>query len=611
MLQVFTVLRRALSSSPRSSSSSSWPGSRRAPWIAGLTLALLGCTGSPTPHQGAPLSPGASRDDEAIEAAERDYFKMIVEESPETATALGVHESEDRLDDYSAHGFEAHQARLRKMLDDLHTRFHPGTQASLVHQTDLKLLEGSLIVQARGFALRRPDQTQPDVYLSPLNTLYLMIARDYAPAATRARGILARLAALPAVLTEGQKNLRTPPKLWTEIAQERVASSGAFLDDLSRFLHEALPQEATLIDGRIAAARAALMGFDKFLREDLMPRSTGSYVAGREFFDLHLKYDAFVTLTPDDLARLAHGWIDELQGELQTLAHQLDPSAKGWPEVVSTIQGKHPKADKLLDAYRAEVKRAREFLVQKGAVPFPVPDELSVVETPAFERSTISAAYDQPPPFDTSSRGLFYVTPVDTSASAADQEAMLRENDFGDIVDTVVHEAYPGHHLQLSFARQHPSLIRKITGTDVFAEGWGLYSEALMGELGYYTPEQHMMQLQWALVRATRVLLDVGLHTGTLSYEDAVKMLTDQVHLERPLAISEAKRYTEEPTQPMSYMLGEKLLLKLRERYQAKHGASATLLDFHREVLTHGTLAPGLLSLEILGEPLSLTAPPK
>jgi uncharacterized protein (DUF885 family) len=204
------------------------------------------------------------------------------------------------------------------------------------------------------------------------------------------------------------------------------------------------------------------------------------------------------------------------------------------------------------------------------------------------------------------------VTPVDPKATAAQKEQMLREHDHGDQVDTVVHEAYPGHHLQLSFARTFPSLIRKMSdakraaviGQDVFAEGWGLYAEELMNELGYYTDEERLMQLEWTLVRAARVMIDVGLHTRGMTFDDAVKMLTDRVHLERTLALSEVKRYTETPTQPLSYLVGRERILAMRERYRARASAGADagasfLKAFHTEVLSHGTMAPGLVEHEI------------
>src|SRR5262249_44023971 len=163
------------------------------------------------------------------------------------------------------------------------------------------------------------------------------------------------------------------------------------------------------------------------------------------------------------------------------------PKAKGWPEITARLKAKHPSAEDLLGAYKKEVARARAFLGEKDAVSFPPGDDLEVIDTPPFMRSTVTAAYDQPPPFDAQmTKGFFFVTPVAKALPKAKQEEMLRENDWADIVDTSVHEAFPGHHLQLSFARRCPSLVRRALDRAIFSEGWALYSEELMAELGYY-----------------------------------------------------------------------------------------------------------------------------
>jgi uncharacterized protein (DUF885 family) len=256
---------------------------------------------------------------------------------------------------------------------------------------------------------------------------------------------------------------------------------------------------------------------------------------------------------------------------------------------------------------RPDSSRARRFLADKDVVPFPPGDDCEVAETPPFLRSTTTASYEPAPPLDPQTRGFFYVTPVDPAMSREQREQMLRENDHADQVDTVVHETYPGHHLQLSFARGYPSLVRKmidgkraaVIGESVFAEGWGLYAEELMSELGYYTDEERLMQLEWTLVRAARVMIDVALHTRGMTFEEAVKVLTDKVHLEHELAVSEVKRYTMSPTQPLSYLVGRERILAMRERFKQRAGSAFSLKAFHTELLSHGTIAPGLVEHEI------------
>jgi uncharacterized protein (DUF885 family) len=285
---------------------------------------------------------------------------------------------------------------------------------------------------------------------------------------------------------------------------------------------------------------------------------------------------------------------------MTALAKKIDPAAKDWAAVAKKIKGKHPAAPELLASYKKEVSRAREFLVQKDVVSFPPGETLDVIDTPAFMRATTSAAYDPAPAFEErGAKGFFFVTPVEKSLPAQKQEEMLRENDFADIVDTSVHEAYPGHHLQLSFARTNPSKARRAFSHAIFEEGWGLYSEELMAELGYYDDEQRLIQLEWTLVRAARVIIDVGLHVGDMTYEQAVKMLTDEVHLERALAVSEARRYTEDPTQPSAYLIGREKILELRERAKQRDGAKFSLKAFHTDLLGRGSIPPSLAAKEM------------
>ncbi len=554
----------------------------------------------------APPAPAANADDAAIAKAEQAYLDLLVEISPETATSLGLHAKDTELDDKSAEGVLRDAAREETMLRDLDARF-ANVHASPEARTDLAILKSTLEIDV---ALRRRVKAhlrEPDVYASPMNAIFWMLSREYAPPEERAQKALTRIEKIPALLAVAQKNLsanpKEVPKLWVEVGVESASGAKGFFDEQRPILEKALPGEKKRIGETLKKAVDAYVAYVAFLKKDLLPKASGDYAVGADLFSVLLRKNYFLD---EDAAALEARGRDVFQKtvkELDAVAHRIDPKAKSWADVTAKVKGHHPKADDLVASYKNEVMRARKYLVDKDAVAFPPGDECVVIETPIFQRSTIgSAAYDQPPPFDAVTKGFFFVTPVDKTLSLAKQEAMLREDDHGDQVDTAVHEAYPGHHLQLSFARLHPSLIRKATGPAIFAEGWALYAEELMNELGYYTDEERLMQLEWTLVRAARVILDVGLHTKGMKYDEAVKVLTDEVHLERPLAESEVKRYTEQPTQPLAYLVGREMIFRMRARYEKKMGPKYSLKAFHTEVLGHGTIAPGLLEREIFHE---------
>lgn len=533
--------------------------------------------------------------------AAQEYLDLVVELFPERATALGLHARDGELEDRTIAGEDRAIEREEAMLESLRKRFDGGHRLkSPTARTDLALLVSELETDVRVKRVVRPLQRDPSVYIDPLQSIFHLGARDFAPAPERARHALSRIEKLPKVLADGRENLLNPPKIWTEIAIEKSASAKTFLESQRAFLLAALPDERARIDAALAAANAAFADYKKFLETVVLKRSNGRFAAGRELFEFLLAHETFVDKSPDDLRALGEKVFAETEAQMKAVAKRIDPSATDWPPVAARIKSKHPKADELLAAYEKEVARARAFLVKNDVVEFPPGDDLDVVETPAFERNVITAAYDRPPPFDAkTSKGFFFVTPVDTSAPKSRQEEMLRENDWADIVNTSVHEAYPGHHLQLSLARRHPSLVRRAIDRAIFAEGWALYSEELMNELGYYDDEQRLIQLEWTLVRAARVIIDVGLHVHDMSVADAVKLLTDRVHLEKPLAVSEVKRYTSTPTQPLSYLVGRQMILDLRERARARDGAGFSLKRFHAELLSHGTIPPGLIAGEM------------
>lgn len=586
-----------------------------------LGLSAAGCAAGPStvdapaaasaPHvasappavASAPLPPAVDpqRDDAAIAQAGKDYVALLVKHSPETATTLGIHDRDTELDDRSPEATARMIAESEAMLAALEKRF-ASVSASPEARVDLEILRGSLSVTVRSWKELDPLARSPDLYASPQNALFLMMAREYAPAAERAKNVLARMDKLPEVIAHAKRNLKSPPKVWTQVGIEMAEGAAAFFDEQEKPLSRALPGEEKRVKATVAAAKKAYADYARFLTKEVLPRSSGSFAVGKPFFDFLLRDGAF--LSEDSAAVLAIGKrvLAATSAQMTEVAKRIDPKAKGWQEVHARVKAHHPTAKELLPSYRREVARARAFLVQKDVVPFPPGDDCEVIETPPFLRSTVSAAYDQPPPLDAGTKGFFFVTPVDPKLPAKKQEAMLREHDQGDLVDTSVHEVYPGHHLQLSFARRHPSLLRKVTGPAIFAEGWALYTEELMAELGYYTDEERLMQLAWTLVRAARVVIDVGLHTDGMTFEQAVKILVDEVHLEEPLALSEVKRYTMTPTQPLSYLIGREMIFALRDRYKAREKESFSLKKFHTELLTRGTIAPGLLAREMFPE---------
>ena len=270
-------------------------------------------------------------------------------------------------------------------------------------------------------------------------------------------------------------------------------------------------------------------------------------------------------------------------------------NGKHWRDVVERLRADHLDGAALVGAYAREMERARTFVEQRGLAPIP-DGRLDVVPTPAFMRPLIPfAAYHSPGPYSRDRTGWFYVTVPDPALPPAKQERILRDHCRWELAATALHEGYPGHHLQFVHAQAQASDVRKNIWTPVTVEGWALYCEDMMGEEGFYrTEEEQLFQRLHLLWRAVRILLDVGLHTRGMSFDESVERLT-ALGMDRTNAEAEVRRYCAEPAYAMCYAVGRRELLKLREEYRVARGGDFTLRQFHDAVLRYGGLPVTLI----------------
>jgi uncharacterized protein (DUF885 family) len=325
-------------------------------------------------------------------------------------------------------------------------------------------------------------------------------------------------------------------------------------------------------------------------------RNGMSFSIGRELFDFKLKTEHLLSYDTESLLAFGEGAVRETIAALERTAREIDPS-ESWVSLVEALRIDHPPESTLLAEYRRGVDEARRFVVERNLVTMPAEDRLDVIETPAFLRPTVPyAAYMPPGPFDRGQRGLYYVTPINPQLASDERaEQLLGHNRYAMLL-TNVHESYPGHHLQLLIANEARSIVRKLLENTVLIEGWALYCEQLVLDEGMTTdPRVRLFQLKDQLWRACRVVIDVKVHTGRMTFDEAVEMLVGVAYLERPSAIGEARRYTQSPTQPMSYLTGKHQIMELREREKRRLGAQFDLRAFHDRLLSYGSIPVSLV----------------
>ena len=515
---------------------------------------------------------------------------------PVAATIAGVPQYDHQLGDVTAAGW----AKRREFAEGWLARVEALQTADLgaAQLIDRELLLADLRGERAlaGFERWRRD---PGIY-SDLVTrgAYYALLRENAPIEERLAVLAERLAQAPAALDAGRANLDptlVPPE-WVAIAA-RTAPAGA------RFLRDQLPRSVpdTALGravGRtiVPVAEAAALALDRYaawLRSDLEPAARGSFAIGRDAYEALLKEKELLPYDSPTLGAFGEELFAETEAKLVAAAKEMGDD--DWRDSIARLREDHPSEGDLVATYRAEMQRSREAVRVAQLATTPYGEDLVVEEMPDFQRTTYPyAAYIAAPPFAASRLGRFWVTLPDADDDDRTRRDRLEGHPRAGIAVIACHEGYPGHHLQLTVAADHASLARRSIRSNLVVEGWGLYVEELMTELGYLDqPDTALLRLKDLLWRAARVVVDVGLATGEMSFDEAVAYMVDRAKLEPPNAIAEVRRYTLNPTQPSSYALGRQSILDLRARARAK-GWGMRL--FHDRILGAGSLPPALLA---------------
>jgi uncharacterized protein (DUF885 family) len=512
---------------------------------------------------------------------------------PTLATAVGVHTHDGELDRYDAASLAVRARQSRDYLE-LFERITPRDTGEAL---DLELVTNQLRWQLYELTEVGTHQRNPGLYLeAPLSALYLMAVRDYAPAAERALAAAERMAALPAALADARENLTRVAPVFTETAIAMARSGLALFQgllplNLGSALEDDLAQFARW-ESALRGAETALTAFATWLEEEVAPRAPHDFAVGPAAFETRIRYLHGLPYTADELLQYGEALKEETGAALDDVAREID-AGRGWREIAESLKDDHPPASELIAAYAEQMRRARHFVEAHDLVGIPAGESLEVIATPEFLRPLIPyAAYIPPAPFEVDQRGLFFVTLPEEPAESA-----LRDHPRDGIPVTALHEAYPGHHLQLTWANRTGSTPRRVFWTSVFAEGWALYCEEMMWEQGFYAdPRERLLQLKDLFWRACRVIVDVGLHTRGWSTAEATSYLVQEAGLEPVNAEVEVRRYCAEPTQPMSYAVGKREIMRLRDRWRTNRGPDAPIREFHDHLLAWGTIPPPLVA---------------
>jgi uncharacterized protein (DUF885 family) len=540
-----------------------------------------------------------------IPTSERPFDRLAVELAehyftgdPGFASALGLTEYDELLPDMSAGAVAARERADDAWSDRL------GSLGDTDLRPEERLDRDLALMVLRGRAVLRDWadwRRSPDLYASPaLSGVFTLLLNRLRPEPEVAQAVAARLRATPELLAAGRTNL--DPDLAHPALLRRgigMVSAGAAY---ARSVAGEIGDEAGR--GEVAAAgEIAARAFDEFAAHltGLAERATGDWAIGEARYDALLRGAEGLGYGARELRERGQAEYDELSVDMSRRARDLR-GHDDWRKVLDELNADHPATpEEMLELYREATAAARAFCVEHQLVS--MPDETcQVLPAAPFTRSMIAVAHClQPPPFARSAAntGYFFVPYPPDGASAEEVDERLAGNNRHIAWPVAVHEAYPGHHWHFAWLAANTRgggtrPLRSILASSYFVEGWGLYTEDLLREQGFYrTPEQELAQRQARIFRAARVVVDTSLHLGEMTVDEATEFISGKVGQSPETARAEVLRYCAWPTQASSYLTGALEIARMRQRWLDE--ARGSLCDFHDRAAGSGQLPISLV----------------
>jgi len=551
-----------------------------------------------------------------FEKVSDEYFDQVYfHYGPTNGTLAGYHQYDAQLEDYSRKSIDAEIAALKSFEKRIEAIRPDEDAADFVPRSDREIVLANIRSSLLTLETIRPWEKNADNYSGTCaNGAFTLMERKFASPDDRLHSLVAREKQMPALLAAARVNLKNPPRIYTEIAIEQLP------DIVSFFEHDVPLAFADAKDPALkaefaqtnAAVIAALNGYLGWLKTDLLPQSNGDFRIGAETFSKKLEYDEMVDLPLDKLLEIAWTDMRKNQEHFRQVAKELEPD-KTPGAVLEELGENHPAPDQLLNAFRATFDGLTSFIRTHHIVTIPSDVRPIVEETPPFMRATTQASMDTPGPFEThATEAYFNVTLPDPSMTPAQVDGYMHSFNVGTVISTAVHEAYPGHYIQFLWLPQAPSRVRKLLGANTDIEGWAHYTEQMMLDEGYGQPGAgakdgreskflRLGQLQDALLRNARFVVGIEMHTGKMSFDEAVAFFQKEGYQSKETAVVETKRGAGDPTY-LYYTLGKLEIMKLREDMKKKQGAAFSLEEFHNNFLKQGFPPIKIVREALLGD---------
>jgi uncharacterized protein (DUF885 family) len=561
-----------------------------------LAISLLGVS----------LAQETSVEDARLATRFQEWLDDQCKRHPMFATYLGNHDYDHELDDLSPKARAEDIEHDKRVLAELQQQIDL-KKLSRNAQIDLEIWQHFLEYRVWQAANSDDFANDPRVYLTyASDSVFTLLTQSTLPKHRNVENAAKRVSKIPDVVQAAKQSIDKPPKILTEIAIKRTDGAIAFYEsDIFKLTDESPQLSAMQVPCRSAVA--SLKDYKKFLEQEVLPRSQGDWRIGKDKFSRKLELELDAGLTSDEVIQAANAEADRVEREMYYVAKQLWHSLfagqtlppddqQGRRETIRKVLGQlgkeHGKPETLVEDAQKTVAAIKEMITGKKILTLPDPDQCDIIEMPEFQRG-FSAAYLNPAPaLDPNAKSLYAISPPPNDWPVERQEAFFKEYNKYMLQILTIHEAYPGHYVQLDYSNRVKSPIRKILSSGVFAEGWAVYTEQMMLDQGYGDGDLalRLHQLKFYLRAVLNAILDYSMHCLEMSDEQAMALLVDRGYQTEAEAFGKVQRAKQSSCQLSTYFVGRTAFYRLRQSVQRARGDAFNLQEFHEQVLNCGTI---------------------
>lgn len=570
-----------------------------------------------------PQEASAQEGERALEAFFKEYLETCFHERPLLATRLGDHRFDDLLDDLSPAARARWTEHDRQTLALLSNRVDY-SNLSRNGQMDFEIFQHELTKDLWLAENTRPFEQDPRLYNEYINdSIYLLLTQSTLPKETNVAHCLARMALIPRLVNQAKENLRNPPRVFVETAIRQNRGAISFYQQDIFLLAGETDQLAAL---KTAANRVAdcLIDYQHYLEADLLPQANGDWRIGPEKFARKLELELDAGLTAPEVASAAETEYARVQTEMYVIARQLwsryfpkralppddaDGRRSTIRQVLEAVSHDHGQPENLFRDAQATVVRVKDFIRLADILRLPEPDHCQVIEMPEFQRGNSTAFLNSAPPLDPNAASIYAVSPPPRDWDAQRVQSYLEEYNKYMLQILTIHEAYPGHFVQLEYANRTPSLIRKVLQSGVYIEGWAVYGEQMMLDQGYGAGDLplRLTQLKFYLRAVANAILDNRMHSGTIADTEALQFLADRSYQSEGEARLKIIRSKQSSCQLSTYFVGRMAFYRLRQSVERELGDRFVLGRYHEAVLENGSVPVKYLP-ELVRKKLGITS---